>query len=52
MSRIANRGEAFEPGSGVSPPVGLLLPQLERWRQAFDEYKRSRSLLDYDDCWS
>ncbi|MCU0580179.1 MAG: ATP-dependent helicase [Desulfobacterota bacterium] len=50
MSRIANRGEAFEPGvRRFAPQWELQLPQLARWRQAFEEYKRSRSLLDYDD---
>ena len=50
LSRIANRGEAFEPGiRRFAPHWESLLPPLTKWRQAFEEYKRSRGLLDYDD---
>ena len=50
ISRMANRGEAFEAGiRRFAPQWEAELPRLIQWQQAFEQYKRDHFLLDYDD---
>ena len=50
ISRINNRDLVFEQGVRVfAPQWENLIPRLNSLRQAFDDYKKQHSLLDYDD---